>query len=88
MASIQVEGDLLDRMNRETEPIELRDETGRVIGMFIPGSAGVTQIGTSEVPEETWREVDRRKSSGSSTTPAEVVLERLRTGYYEQETGR
>jgi len=84
MTSIQIGGDLLDQMRRETDPVEICDDAGTPIGVFVPGSAGMIEIGATEVSGEVWEEVDRRIAAGSPTIPAQMVIDRLRSGFYER----
>lgn len=74
MTQITVDAELRSKLLNLSEPLDLRDESGRLVGMFVPIVAGPPP-GYSEPPltEEEWK---RREMEPGFTT--EEVLERLK----------
>ena len=74
MTPITVDADLRNKLLNLSEPLDLCDESGRLVGMFTPISA-TAPPGYSEPPlsEEEWK---RREQEPGYTT--QEVLTRLR----------
>lgn len=74
MTQITVDAELRSKLLNLVEPLDLCDESGRLVGMFTPISAGAP-AGYSEPPlsEEEWKR--REQEPGHNT---EEVLARLK----------
>jgi hypothetical protein len=76
MTPITVDAELRTKLLNFSEPLDLRDESGRLVGMFTPISAGPPP-GYSEPPlsEEEWKR--RSQERGYTTEEVLARLERL-----------
>jgi hypothetical protein len=71
MTQIMIDAHMRSKLLSPSTPLELVDETGRVLGVFTPG--------TSREPQISEDELDRREQETESFTTAEVIahLEKL-----------
>jgi hypothetical protein len=77
MTRITIDADLPGKLASLTQPAELCDPSGRVLGQFIP-TPDLSRYGPRE-PQVSEEELDRREQEGESFTTAEVLahLEKL-----------
>jgi hypothetical protein len=74
MKPIVVDAAHRDKLLAATDVAEVRDDSGKVIGQFVPKSLSIVHVVEGELPSD--EELDRRMREGRSFTTQEV-LERL-----------
>jgi hypothetical protein len=77
MTRIVLDAIMLEKLNYLTEPLELCDESGQVLGSLLPAgkTAHVDQTG----PRISMEELQRRRLAKNNTRSTEVVLAYLGT---------
>jgi hypothetical protein len=74
MTAIVVDKVTSDKLRSANDVSEIRDESGKLLGRFVPAPASVIYIVEGEIPSD--EELSRRMREGKRHTP-EQVMQRL-----------
>ena len=80
MTTLTVNQALLAVLQKASEPAEIRDESGKVVGMFVPADKSIRR--KERTPEEEvayWAEIERRAADPKPGVPLREVYKRLLT---------
>jgi hypothetical protein len=76
MSAIVVDKVTGDKLRTANDVSEIRDESGKLLGRFVPAPASIIYVVEGEIPSD--EELDRQMREGKRHTPEEV-LQRLRS---------